>query len=600
MATAAGASTGTPAVLVRRSRNDSAGMGLSISPNTLSALGASAGTSGNDDTVAFSVAGSSPQSPGEAHVGRPYSGDFSACGQDDSYQLIQHDDGADDEDGGDGLGTGARNADGGMISHGGGLGNLADELAEAWDDEDEDGNQAYRHTRNASASASSTASRTSVSVDGDRRNGLDIGSETAAEAPDGSAEDYATTPAHESYNSRSSSPLTAADAFADSGVDSPQASTQAMKTHAARASQGHSHSHSHASRHRHGQHRHHQHGHAHKRTQSSDPRGGGHNLGHRKTGSGRSLYDGSDYGNDSDFEEVSSLITPALEQRMTAVDNLARLSIAESRAGGDQVIQRMIDGLQDLGNQSKVETSATRLITAHIAIATHLEHQTRALQTLVHPLLYSHLPPLSEPAIDELVTMIDDLLPLLPTPNYSPISPSSSVDRPPSSGHEVAYSRSVSPSARSSRSATAQSIDSIASTPAQDSVDPLESLRALLAQTTDITQALRLISDGVHESRQLSSTASRRLKNVRELVADIRREDQVREEGAHFIDLGDWDRRLAERRAGQECRSVVGGFEEVCRQWSERLFGSGPSAPTAPAPTATTTTADGGGEIARA
>ena len=56
-------------------------------------------------------------------------------------------------------------------------------------------------------------------------------------------------------------------------------------------------------------------------------------------------------------------------------------------------------------------------------------------------------------------------------------------------------------------------------------MDPLLSLQALLGQTSDLTLTLRTLSDTLHESRQLTSTASRRLRSARELVAEIKREE---------------------------------------------------------------------------
>jgi hypothetical protein len=101
------------------------------------------------------------------------------------------------------------------------------------------------------------------------------------------------------------------------------------------------------------------------------------------------------------------------------------------------------------------------------------------------------------------------------------------------------------------------------------------SLQALISQTSDITLSLRGLSDTLYESRQLTSTASRRLRSARELVADLRREEESREEGSRWLERGDWDRRLKDREAGKECADVVGGFEAVCGEWREKLFGAG-------------------------
>lgn len=109
----------------------------------------------------------------------------------------------------------------------------------------------------------------------------------------------------------------------------------------------------------------------------------------------------------------------------------------------------------------------------------------------------------------------------------------------------------------------------------QNPQNPLMSLQALVSQTADITASLRSLGDTLYESRQLTATASRRLRSARELVADLRREEESREEGSRWIERGEWDRRLKSREAGQECRDVVSGFETVCGEWREKLFGPG-------------------------
>ncbi|KAJ5157022.1 uncharacterized protein N7482_008122 [Penicillium canariense] len=254
-----------------------------------------------------------------------------------------------------------------------------------------------------------------------------------------------------------------------------------------------------------------------------------------------SHYDGSDYGNDSDLDEATE-ISPALESQMADIESLARRGIENNGSESDHVIQRTVEALRDLGAQSGIENSAMRLITAHSSITSHLTHQTRTLQSLIHPLLFSPFPLLSEDAIDSLMPLIDEgLLPSLPYPFPEQTR-------------------------RGSRP----------STPSQQNTQhPLVSLQALVSQTADITASLRSLGDTLYESRQLTSTASRRLRSARELVADLRREEESREEGSRWIERGDWDRRLKDREAGQECRDVVSGFEAVCGEWREKLFGAG-------------------------
>ncbi|KAI5298314.1 hypothetical protein KEM56_004148, partial [Ascosphaera pollenicola] len=108
------------ALPLRRNRSTSGGLGLSVSPNTLTVLDNGSGP-----------LYSNPQSPVESQIrvpdsssGRQFSGSFIAEDTVDDYQLGEEEGGNDD--GGGGKGTG--------------LGNLADELAEAWSDEEGDDN----------------------------------------------------------------------------------------------------------------------------------------------------------------------------------------------------------------------------------------------------------------------------------------------------------------------------------------------------------------------------------------------------------------------------------------------------------------------------
>ncbi|KAL2823178.1 hypothetical protein BDW59DRAFT_100055 [Aspergillus cavernicola] len=260
-----------------------------------------------------------------------------------------------------------------------------------------------------------------------------------------------------------------------------------------------------------------------------------------------SQYDGSDYGNDSDFEEAADM-TPGLENQMAEIEGLARRGLENNGSENDHIIERAVAALQDLGAQSGIENNAMRLITAHSSITSHLTHQTRTLQNLTHPLLFAPFPLLSEEAIDALIPLIDEgLLPSLPYP--FPDQPHHSP--PPSTPSQLPAS------------------------------NPLSSLQSLISQTSDITLSLRGLSDTLYESRQLTSTASRRLRSARELVADLRREEEGREEASRWIEKGDWDRRLREREAGRECGDVVSGFEAFCGEWREKLFGAAGAAEAA-------------------
>jgi hypothetical protein len=80
------------------------------------------------------------------------------------------------------------------------------------------------------------------------------------------------------------------------------------------------------------------------------------NRHHRRT---ESQYDGSDYGNDSDFDEPGD-IPPSLEARMAGIESLVRRGTEENGSSNDQVIKRVIESLRDLGAQSGIENGASR------------------------------------------------------------------------------------------------------------------------------------------------------------------------------------------------------------------------------------------------
>ncbi|MCJ1455082.1 hypothetical protein MMC28_005436 [Mycoblastus sanguinarius] len=232
-----------------------------------------------------------------------------------------------------------------------------------------------------------------------------------------------------------------------------------------------------------------------------------------------SQYDGSDYGDDSDLEGADG-ISPSLEARMAAIESLARRGIESSGKNADDVVKRVAESLKDLGSQSGLENGASRLITAHIALTTHLTHQTRTLLSLAHPFLS----PLAAPPDPE---FIDDILPLL--------APLLTIPKP--------------------------------------SLQPLSSIHGLRSSTADLLSTLTYLSDTLHMTRQTTSLASRRLRAAREMVVEMKREADAREEGMRWVEKGDWEERLKGRECARVCGDVVGGFEEVCAGWRERLAG---------------------------
>jgi hypothetical protein len=80
----------------------------------------------------------------------------------------------------------------------------------------------------------------------------------------------------------------------------------------------------------------------------------------RKHNRQRSLYDGSDYGSDTDFDNDG--ISPAMESRMAAVESLARRGMEENGSASDEVVKRVTEQLRDLGSQIAIENGATRYV----------------------------------------------------------------------------------------------------------------------------------------------------------------------------------------------------------------------------------------------
>ena len=160
-----------------------------------------------------------------------------------------------------------------------------------------------------------------------------------------------------------------------------------------------------------------------------------------------------------------------------------------------------------------------RLATAHTALTSHLTHQTRIITTLTHPLVSPLAITPSPEIIAELAPLLTALLQSLPQPP-----------------------------------ATA-----------------LPSIHAFNNSTTELLSTLSYLSDTLHMARQTTTQAARKLRSSREILSTIKREMQDAETSDHWIESGDWDRRIREREAQQACREVVDGFEKACDSWRARL-----------------------------
>ena len=231
-----------------------------------------------------------------------------------------------------------------------------------------------------------------------------------------------------------------------------------------------------------------------------------------------SHYDRSDYGDDSDLDCVDG-ISSGLEARMAAVENLSRRGTEANGSELDGVVLRLVDHLKELGSQSSIENGTSRLITTHTALTSHLSNQTRSLSTLTHHILSPLSAGLDPSSIDDIIPLLSALLLDLPTPISQPLS----------------------------------------------------SLHSLHASTTDIISIFTYLSDTLQMTRQTTSLASRRLRSATEMVVEMRREAEAGEEAVRWIEKGDWEKRLAGRECAGICRDVLGGFEDTCSRWRERL-----------------------------
>ncbi|CAK7208226.1 hypothetical protein SCUCBS95973_000031 [Sporothrix curviconia] len=265
--------------------------------------------------------------------------------------------------------------------------------------------------------------------------------------------------------------------------------------------------------------------------------GGGGRRGHKRVGS---VYDGSEYGSDSDLESPG--MPTSLVAKIDAVESLARRGTEDNGSTTDGVCKRLVEELRDLGSQSGVEGGASRLITAHSALTTHLTHQTRQLHALAFPLFSPLAGSMPTPLVGIALTRNgagsdddndddeeaeDDLMPML----------ASLADQMP-----------------------------------RPSTAACQSLGALHGLTNDLVSTLNYLSDTLHMARQTTNTATRRLRSAKELVAELRRDEELREEGERWLARGNWNERLKQRECAHVCGDVVGGFEEVCNGWRARLL----------------------------
>lgn len=178
-----------------------------------------------------------------------------------------------------------------------------------------------------------------------------------------------------------------------------------------------------------------------------------HNGGERADSS----YDGSDYGPESDPDEGD--FPPLLAKRIRDLEKVTRMSSSPSDALSEDggVIWRTSKALKDLGAQSSIENGATRLITAYTSMATHRTFKTRELFTQAHSLLYGNVLNLPEETIDLLLADISSLSDSTSLKDVTPQSPLLSLQILASNTNDLLYTlRSLSDVLQESRLASNQ------------------------------------------------------------------------------------------------------------------------------------------------
>lgn len=154
-------------------------------------------------------------------------------------------------------------------------------------------------------------------------------------------------------------------------------------------------------------------------------------------------------------------------------------------------------------------------MTAHTAVASNLAHQARLIQTLFHHFISPFsIPPPAE-VVDALLPLIVTTLEFLPSPNPRAII----------------------------------------------------SLHSLHSSAIELISTLSMLADSLNMLRQTTSLASRKLKAAKDVLDELKKESDVREEGMRWVEKGNWDAKLGNRECATICGDVVSGFRDACQKW---------------------------------
>lgn len=220
---------------------------------------------------------------------------------------------------------------------------------------------------------------------------------------------------------------------------------------------------------------------------------------------------------ESDREEEAVKFSSDMEDLLTTI---ARMTSYTSTSE-DPLIPRTVAHLQDLGNQTSLEAAASRLTTSTNSTTTHLNAQSKSLQTLVQTLypIFAFSASLDPAIAEETVPMIDSLQENIPQPDLLPVQKLQRLDR----------------------------------------------------ETADVLHALSQITDTLQMGKQITTTAARNLRQTQTMVIELRREQEQAELARHELAKSGWNEKLQSRWCGTECKDIISGFEDQCKVLRGRL-----------------------------
>jgi hypothetical protein len=214
---------------------------------------------------------------------------------------------------------------------------------------------------------------------------------------------------------------------------------------------------------------------------------------------------------DEEEEDVEEKLSPDLED---AMNNIARMTSYTS-SSEDPLVPRTVALLQDLGNQSSLESGVQRLVTSTNSLTAHLASQSKSFQTLASSLyspFFAYQVTLDSAAIDEMSPFLDALVHDLPRPDTA----------------------------------------------------PLQGLQRLERETANVILTLSQLTDTLQMGKQITNTAARHLRTTQTMVLDLRHERERADLARHELVRDNSHEKLRSRHCAFECKEILSGFEQTC------------------------------------